>query len=61
MMMSDGKYCAIELHVIQVIASKIEVTPMQLLSFILDEMKSGQISKEDGITVMDHFVRRFIA
>ena len=60
MMMSDGKYYAVELHVIEVLARKIEVSPLQLISFILDEINAGHISKEDGITVIDHFVRRFI-
>ena len=60
MMMSDGKYYAIELHVIDVIASRIGITPMQLLSFILDEVNAGHISREEGIIVIDHFVRRFL-
>ncbi len=60
MMMSDGKYYAIELHVIDVIASRIGITPMQLLSFILDEVNAGHISREEGITVIDHLVRRFL-
>ena len=60
MMMSDGKYYAVELHVIEVLARKIEVSPLQLISFVLDEVNVGHISKEDGITVIDHFVRRFI-
>lgn len=60
MMMSDGKYYAIELHAIDVIASRIGITPMQLLSFILDEVNAGHISREEGITVIDHFVRRFL-
>jgi len=60
MMMADGKYYAIELHVIEVLARKIEVPPMQLISFILDEVNAGHISKEEGIKVIDHFVRRFI-
>ena len=60
MMMSDGKYYAVELHVIEVLTRKIEVSPLQLISFILDEINAGHISKDDGITVIDHFVRRFI-
>ena len=60
MMMSDGKYYGIELHVIEVLARKIEVPPLQLISFILDEVNAGHISKEEGIKVIDHFVRRFI-
>ena len=59
MMMSDGKYYGIELHVIEVLARKIEVPPLQLISFILDEVNAGHISKEEGIKVIYHFVRRY--
>jgi len=34
MMMSDGRYYAIELHVIEVLARRIEISPMQLIAFI---------------------------
>ena len=60
MMMSDGKYYAIELHVIEVLARRIDILPLQLISFILDEVNAGRISKEEGIKVIDHFVRRFM-
>jgi len=60
MMMSDGKYYAVELHVIEVLARKIEVSPLQLISFILDEVNAGHISREEGVTVIDHFVRHFL-
>lgn len=60
MMMADGKFYAIELHVIEVIARRIGITPLQLISFILDEVNVGHISKEEGITLIDHFVRRFM-
>ena len=60
MMMSDGKYYGIELHVIEVLACRIDISPLQLISFILDEVNSGHISKENGIKVIDYFVRRFI-
>jgi len=59
MMMADGKYYAIELHVIEVLTRKIDVSPLQLISFILDEVNAGHISKDDGLTVIDHLVRRF--
>ena len=61
MMMSDGRYLAIELHVIQVLSDKIGVTPMQLILFILDEINAGHISKEDGLMVIGHFVRHFLS
>ena len=60
MMMSDGKYYAIELHVIAVISRRIDISPLQLISFILDEVNVGHISKEEGVTVIDHFVRHFL-
>ena len=60
MMMSDGKYYAIELHVITVISRRIDILPLQLISFILDEVNVGHISREEGVTVIDHFVRHFL-
>jgi len=60
MMMSDGKYYAIELHVIAVISRRIDILPLQLISFILDEVNVGHISREEGVTVIDHFVRHFL-
>ena len=60
MMMSDGKYYAIELHVVAVISRRIDILPLQLISFILDEVNVGHISREEGVTVIDHFVRHFL-
>jgi len=60
MMMADGKYYAIELHVIAVISRRIDISPLQLISFILDEVNVGHISREEGVTVIDHFVRHFL-
>jgi len=60
-MMADGKYYALEIHVIEVLARKIEVSPLQLLSFILDEVNAGHISKEEGIRVIDHLIRLYLA
>ena len=45
---------------IEVLARRIEVSPLQLISFILDEVNAGHISKDEGIKVIDHFVRRYI-
>ena len=60
LMMADGKYYALELHVIEVIARRIGITPLQLISFILDEVNAGHISKDEGITLIEHFVRHLI-
>ena len=36
MMAADGKFPTIELHVIEIIAKKIGITPIQILAFVLD-------------------------
>lgn len=61
MMSADGKYRSIELKVIEIIAKKLDVTPILLLSFILDEIKDNNISNVEGVTILDHFVKHFIA
>lgn len=60
MMSADGKFPSLELHVIEVIAKRLEITPTQILSFVLDEINDGHISKDDGIAVIDNFVRHYI-
>ena len=60
MMCADGHYNTLELHVIEVIAKRLDISPLQLLSFVLDEVKDNNLSKEDGVTVLDHFVKHFI-
>ena len=61
MMCADGRYSSLELHVIEVIAKRLDISALQLLSFILDEVKDNNLSKEDGMTVLDHFVKHFMA
>ena len=60
MMSSDGKYPTLELHMIEVIAKRIDIKPVQILAFVLDEIKDGHISKDEGIAILDNFVRHFI-
>lgn len=60
MMSADGKYPSLELHIIEVIAKKLEVNPMQLLSFVLDEISRNNLSKDEGIVIIDNFVRHYI-
>ena len=59
MMAADGKFPTIELHVIEIIAKKIGITPIQILSFVLDEIHEKHISKEEGLVIIDNFVRQF--
>ena len=60
MMSADGVFSPLELHVIEIIAKKICVTPNHILLFVLDEIKANNISKEEGIEILDHFVKHLI-
>lgn len=60
MMNVDGKFPSLELHIIEVIAKRLDVNPMLLLSFVLDEISEDHISKDDGIVIIDNFVRHYI-
>lgn len=56
----DKKYPSLELHIIEIIAKKMGVTPLQLVSFILDEINNKNIFQEEGITIIDKFVKHMI-
>ena len=60
MMSADGKFLSIELHIIEVVAKKLEVNPMQLLSFVIDEINDNRISKDEGLVIINSFVRHYI-
>lgn len=60
MMCADGRYSSLELHVIEVIAKRLDVAPLQLLSFVLDEIKDNNLSKDEGVAILDNFVKHFI-
>jgi len=60
MMSADGKYPSLELHIIEVIAKRMEINPMQLLSFVLDEMSESHINKDKGVDIIDNFVRHYL-
>lgn len=61
MMSVDGRFPSLELHIIEVVAKKLEVNPMQLLSFVLDEISESRISKDDGLVIINNFVKHYIA
>jgi uncharacterized tellurite resistance protein B-like protein len=61
MMSVDGRFPSLELHIIEVVAKKLEVNPMQLLSFVLDEINESRISKDDGLVIINNFVKHYIA
>ena len=60
MMSADGRFPSIELHLIEVVAKKLEVNSMQLLSFVLDEINENRISKDEGVGIINSFVRHYI-
>jgi len=60
MMSADGRFPSIELHIIEVVAKKLEVNPMQLLSFVIDEINDNHISKDEGLVIINSFVRHYI-
>ena len=60
MMSADGRFPSIELHMIEVVAKKLEVNSMQLLSFVLDEINDNRISKDEGVVIINSFVRHYI-
>lgn len=60
MMSADGRFPSLELHIIEVVAKKLEVNPMQLLSFVLDEINESRISKDEGLVIINNFVKHYI-
>ena len=60
MMSADGRFPSLELHIIEVVAKKLEVNPMQLLSFVLDEISEKRIGKDDGLVIINNFVKHYI-
>lgn len=59
-MAADGKFPSIELHVIEIIAKRIGITPFQILAFVLDEIHENNIGQEEGLVIIDKFVRHLI-
>ena len=57
----DGEYRSLELHIIEIIAKKLEVTPAMLLSVVVDEIKNNNIGQAEGIAILDNFVKHYIA
>lgn len=60
MMSIDRRFPSLELHIIEIVAKKLEVNPMQLLSFVLDEISESRISKDDGLVIINNFVKHYI-
>ena len=57
----DKKYPSLEMHIIDIIAKKIGVSHMQLMSFVADEVKDNNFSQQEGIAIIDHLLKYYIA
>lgn len=58
-MSSDDDYPTLEVHVIEYIAKKMGITPMQILSFVMDDIEDGNIPKDEGFNIINNFVHYF--
>lgn len=56
----DKDYPLLELHIIEIIAKKIGISQIQIISFVLDEINDKNISQEEGLTIIDKFVKHMI-
>lgn len=61
LMSVDKKYPSLEMHIIDIIAKKIGVSHMQLMSFVADEVKDNNFSQQEGIAIIDHLLKYYIA
>lgn len=60
LMSVDKKYPSLEMHIIDIIAKKLGVSHMQLMSFVADEVKDNNFSQQEGIAIIDHFLKYYI-
>lgn len=56
----DGKYSSLEMHLIEILAKKIGVSRMKLISFILEEIKAQNLCQVEGLVIIDNYVKYFI-
>lgn len=56
----DGNYPSLEMHLIEIIAKEIGVSRMQLISFVVDDIKANNLSQIEGLVIIDNFLKYFI-
>ena len=56
----DGNYPSLEMHLIEIIAKEIGVSRMQIISFVVDEIKAKNLGEAEGFLIIDNFVNYFI-
>ena len=56
----DKKFPSLELHLIEIIAKKLGIPPLQIIAFVIEEIKDKNIAIDEGITIIDKFVHHLL-
>ncbi len=59
-MSADEKYPELEMHIIEIIAKKLDLKPLQIVAFVLDEIEDKNIRIDEGITIAHQFVNHLL-
>lgn len=59
-MSADKKYPELEMHIIEIIAKKLGLKPMQIVAFVLDEIEDKNIRTDEGVTIARQFVNHLL-
>ncbi len=59
-MSADKKYPELEMHIIEIIAKKLGLKPLQIVAFVLDEIEDKNIRTDEGVTIARQFVNHLL-
>ena len=59
-MSADEKYPELEMHIIEIIAKKLGLNPLQIVAFVLDEIEDNNIRTDEGVTIARQFVNHLL-
>lgn len=59
-MSADKKYPELEMHIIEIIAKKLGLKPLQIVAFVLDEIEDKNIRTDEGVTIAHQFVNHLL-
>lgn len=59
-MSADKKYPELEMHIIEIIAKKLGLKPLQIVAFVLDEIEDKNIRIDEGVTIAHQFVNHLL-
>ena len=59
-MSADKKYPELEMHIIEIIAKKLGLKPLQIVAFVLDEIEDKNIRTDEGVTIAHQFVNHML-